>query len=50
MEVPPFIENVQTYLPAVAPEAFPVIVAVLAQANIPTLVDLCELSCATRNV
>lgn len=48
--VPAVIENVQVYLPHVAPNAYPVIVAVLAQAHIGMGVDLCELSCATRNV
>lgn len=47
---PPVIQNVQQYLPNVAPNAFPVVVAVLAQADLGVGVDLRELSCATRNV
>lgn len=49
-DVPPPIENVQAYLPNVAPDAFPVVVNVLAQATIPDGPDLRKLSCATRNV
>ncbi|KAK7197948.1 transcription initiation factor-like protein (TFIID-like protein) [Novymonas esmeraldas] len=49
-ELPPPITNVQAYLPNVHPDAFPVVVAVQAQASIPVGVDLAELSCATRNV
>lgn len=49
-ELPPFIPNVQEYLPNVRPDAFPVVVAVQAQATIPMGVDLAQLSCATRNV
>lgn len=49
-EVPPPIANVQDYLPNVKPDAFPVVVAVQAQASIPVGIDLTQLSCATRNV
>lgn len=49
-EAPPPIENVQAYLPNCTPDAFPVVVNVLAQAIIPEGPDLRKLSCATRNV
>ncbi|GET88033.1 transcription initiation factor-like protein [Leishmania tarentolae] len=49
-ELPPPIKNVQEFLPNVHPDAFPVVVAVQAQASIPVGINLAELSCATRNV
>ncbi|KPA82919.1 transcription initiation factor-like protein (TFIID-like protein) [Leptomonas pyrrhocoris] len=49
-EVPLPIANVQEYLPNVSPDAFPVVVAVQAQASISVGIDLAQLSCATRNV
>lgn len=49
-ELPAAIDNVQRYLPNVQPNAFPVVVAVQAQAHIEVGVDLAQLSCATRNV
>ncbi|CCW64729.1 unnamed protein product [Phytomonas sp. EM1] len=41
---------VRRYLPNVSEDAFPVVVSVLAQANLGVGVDLRTLSCATRNV
>ncbi|KPI83694.1 transcription initiation factor-like protein (TFIID-like protein) [Leptomonas seymouri] len=49
-EIPPPIVNIQEYLPNVSPDAFPVVVAVQAQASIAVGIDLAQLSCATRNV
>lgn len=49
-DTPPPILNVQAYLPNVQPNAFPVVVAVQAQASVAEGVDLAQLSCATRNV
>ncbi|EPY33746.1 transcription initiation factor TFIID TATA-box-binding protein [Strigomonas culicis] len=49
--VPPPIEDLTVYLPNVPnPKAFPVVVAVIAQAEISEGVDLRLLSCAARNV
>lgn len=51
LTAPPPVDDVTVYLPNVQnPKAFPVVVAVIAQAEISEGVDLRQLSCATRNV
>lgn len=48
--VPTRINDVKAFFPNVTPTAFPVIVNLLAQANLKSGLDLRKLSCATRNV
>ncbi|EAN92868.1 TATA-box-binding protein [Trypanosoma cruzi] len=42
--------NIQELFPNAAPDTMPVIVGIIAQAKLGVGVDLCALSCATRNV